>query len=206
MGGFGSGIWCRWNKRECLDDHISIDVRRWERDGLLKPGNWFAWQWTVNDEVSNSIQIRVELERVVLVYRQRAYGGDWQDIEEPVHLSYTDCHYGGQRVWFQCPSCGRRSAKLYSQVPYFVCRHCCDLPYQCQGESLSDRAMRKARRIRRKLDASMNLMEPIWMKPKGMHWKTFERLRRQAESAEQISWYEAAKHLLGLREQLTDLH
>ena len=205
MGGGGSGTWYRWDKRERLDDHISIDVRRWKREGCLHPGNWFGWQWTVNDEVSDSIQIRVEQDRVVLVYRQRAYGGEWQDIEESVSLTYTDCNYGGQRVWFQCPSCRRRAAKLCSQVPYFVCRHCCGLSYQCQGESLSDRAMRKARRIRRKLDASMSLMEPIWSKPKGMHWETFNRLKQQAEIAEHISLFEAAKHLPGVREHIPGL-
>ena len=63
MGGVGSGTGYRWDKRECLDDHISIDVRRWKREGLLHPGNWFGWQWTVNDEVSDSIRIRVEQNR-----------------------------------------------------------------------------------------------------------------------------------------------
>ena len=206
MGGVGSGTWYRWDRREHLDDHINIDVQRWKRDGFLHPGNRFDWQWTVNDEVSDSIRIRVEQDRVVLVYRQRAYGGDWQDFEEPVYLVHTDCNFGGQRVWFQCPSCGRRAAKLYSQVPYFVCRRCCRLPYQCQGESLSDRAMRKARRIRRKLNASMRLIEPIWSKPKGMHWKTFNRLKQQAEIAERVSWCEAAKHLPGLREHIRNLY
>ena len=79
------------------------------------------------------------------------------------------------------------------------------MPYQSQGESLSDRAMRKARRIRGKVDASMNLMEPIWAKPKGMHWKTFEQLKRQAVNAEQVSLYEIAKRLPGLAEHLPDI-
>ncbi len=206
MGGFGSGNWYRWNKRECIDDHISVDVRRWKREGFLTVGNRFGWQWTGNGEGSDSIRICVEHDGVVLIYRQRVRGGDWQDIEETVPLVYTDCIYGGRRAWFQCPSCCRRAAKLYSQVPYFICRVCCDLPYQSQGESVSDRAMRKTRRIRRKLDASMSLMEPIWTKPKGMHWKTFERLKREAENAEHVSLYEIAKHLPGLAEYFPDMY
>jgi hypothetical protein len=48
------------------------------------------------------------------------------------------------------------------------------------------RMMRKARKIRNKLGADSDLSEPIWEKPKGMHWRTFDRLIRlenQAHSA-----------------------
>ena len=204
MGGPGSGNWCRWNKRECLDDNISVDVRRWKRDGLLWSGNSFSWQWTINGEPSNSIRIKVEDQRVILFYRQRSSGSEWRDIEEHVHLTYTETNFDGSRVWFLCPSCGRRVAKLYSQVPYFICSLCCDLPYQSQGETRSDRAMRKARKIRKKLGESMNLLEPIWNKPRGMHWRTFERLRHEAIKAERVSWREATAKLHGLKEYLPE--
>jgi len=206
MGGPGSGGWCRWNKRESLDDNISVDVRRWKRDGLLWSGNSFGWQWTVDGEASSSIRIRVEDQSIVLVYRQRVCGEDWRDIEERVHFAYTDTNFGGSRVWFLCPQCNRRVAKLYSQVPYFLCRHCCRLPYQSQGETRDDRAMRKARKIRQELGASMNLLEPIWQKPKGMHWRTFERLRQKALQAEEMSWMEAAIRLPGIKEFMPDFN
>lgn len=35
--------------------------------------------------------------------------------------------------------------------------------------------------------------EPIWDKPKGMHWNTFERLKREAEEATARTWREAAR-------------
>ena len=205
MGGFGSGSWYRWNKKECLDDHISVDIRRWKREGLLIPGNWFSWQWSVNGEVTASIHIQVEQNRVVLHYRQRVHGGDWQDVKEPINLTYTDCHYGSKRVWFSCPACGRRAAKLYSQVPYFVCRQCCDLPYQSQGETRADRILRKARKKRRKLDADMNLTMPVLDKPKGMHWKTFERLLEEAEQTNQVLNIEIIKRCGPLRDQFSNL-
>ena len=202
MGGPGSGVWYRWDKREYLDDHISLDIRRWKRDGLIWIGNSFVSKWSINGETTSSIRIRVEDHRVVLEYRQRVYGGDWHNIEERVYLTYTDCNYGGSRVWFLCPSCDQRVAKLFSQVPYFVCRQCCDLPYQSQGETRDDRAMRKARKIRHRLGASTSLLDPIWEKPKGMHWRTFERLQQEALQAEQISWIEAVARLPGLKEYL----
>ncbi len=69
MGGFGSGS--HWGGRGYLDDHISLDIRRWKRDGLLWPGRWVNWQWSVNDEPTDSIRARVEESCVVLIYRQR---------------------------------------------------------------------------------------------------------------------------------------
>lgn len=43
--------------------------------------------------------------------------------------------------------------------------------------------MRKSRKIRKHMGASQSLEMPIWNKPKGMHWKTFNRLVREEEGA-----------------------
>jgi hypothetical protein len=48
--------------------------------------------------------------------------------------------------------------------------------------------MRKARKIRARLGASNDLIEPILFKPKNMHQKTFDRLCREAEHADALSW------------------
>jgi hypothetical protein len=48
--------------------------------------------------------------------------------------------------------------------------------------------MRKARKIRERLGANNDLMEPILFKPKNMHQKTFDRLRKEAEQAENLGW------------------
>jgi hypothetical protein len=60
------------------------------------------------------------------------------------------------------------------------CRHCHVLPYTSQFESVADRAMRRERRIRKKLGAGVDLTKPITTKPKGMRWTTFWRLRSDA--------------------------
>jgi hypothetical protein len=64
---------------------------------------------------------------------------------------------------------------------WFWCRHCSALPYGSQQETAEDRHYRKVRKIRDRLGASPNLTESIhpWQKPKGMHWRTWERLRQQ---------------------------
>ena len=69
-----------------------------------------------------------------------------------------------------------------------MCRHCYELPYGSQQETAQDRHYWKVRKIRDRLGASHNLMEPIWPlnKPKGMHWCTWERLRQQEEQAHRL--------------------
>lgn len=45
-----------------------------------------------------------------------------------------------------------------------------------------DRLIRKARKVRALVDASDDLQEPIWRRPKGMHRKTFDRLVGQYDA------------------------
>ncbi|MCW5205510.1 hypothetical protein VU08_01060 [Desulfobulbus sp. F5] len=47
--------------------------------------------------------------------------------------------------------------------------------------------------IRERLGASLCTDESIWEKPKGMHWKTFERLKNKADEASEQSWLTAAR-------------
>jgi hypothetical protein len=117
-----------------------------------------------------------------LTYNHQANGSStWESLDYPVRLETTHCHYGGVRYWFICPAdgCGRRVAILYSADKYFACRHCYQLAYQSQREASNDRASRRANKIRDKLEWERGILNPIGWKPKGMHWKTFNRLMRQ---------------------------
>lgn len=85
-----------------------------------------------------------------------------------------------------CPGarCGRRVAVLYGLGRYFLCRHCYNLRYESQHEDKTHRALRRAQKIRKWLGGSANMMEPFPEKPKGMHWKTYERLFWEHHEAE----------------------
>lgn len=177
MGGVGSGRHWYSGAKDTTEDYRSIDVRRWNRDGLLNPGQSFVWQWSRYSEVVASIRVRGESERVTLSYRYRSGGGDWQDESYPIYLQWTDCHIGGQRLWFLCPArgCARRVAILYGG-DIFACRQCYQLAYPSQRETRGDRAARKADRIREKLGWEPGILNGRGGKPKGMHWSTFEHL------------------------------
>jgi len=150
------------------------------RDGYLKAGMAHGWQWTRRGEVVASIQMAVEAGRVRLIYRVRDRGGEWQDMNYPVTLDRTPCHLGGERVWWRCPAmgCGRRVAVLYGGK-VFACRHCHKLAYACQRETDDERATRRADTLRERLGWEPGILNGEGGKPKGMHWRTFERLRAE---------------------------
>lgn len=196
VGGIGSGSWYRWDKKTTTEEVNRIDIRYMRQQGLLRwPGCTGSLSWSCGGEPTGSIRYRVEQERLVLNYRYRSHGEEWQDIEEPVWFDRTPCNFGGERLWFLCPHCGRRVAVLYGADVRFLCRHCYRLPYGSQNEIYLDRMHRKARKIRKRLGASDNLTEPVLFKPKGMHQKTFDRLVREEEMANTASLMEMARKL-----------
>jgi hypothetical protein len=172
----------------------SIDVRRWHREGRLCPGQYFSWSWTRGGEPSGNINVRTEANAVLLMYRSRSSGeAEWKSVEQRVPITWTPCHAGGQRAWFVCSVysggryCGRRVALLYGAGELFACRRCYGLAYGSQREALHHRGISKAQKIRMRLGGSPNMLEAFPDKPKGMHWRTYDRFCRVYDAAEERS-------------------
>ena len=165
MGGYGSG---RMFGKATTNGYRRLDVRQWQREGLLTPGKSFSTHWTHNGEKTASITVRVESGRVILSYLNRQEGGEWESIEYPVYLDSTGCNYGGERAWFLCPvqRCGRRVAILYGGK-VFACRHCYNLAYPVQRETDCYRTVRRAEKIRQRLGWEYGILNPTGGKPKG---------------------------------------
>jgi len=207
MGGFGSG---RRNQigKDTTNDCRALDVRHLQRRDLLRPGLSFSLEWTSKRQGLATIIVQVETDKLTLNYRHQSPGGGWQDKEYQVKLSRTSCNYGGQRAWFTCPAngCGRRVAKLFlSGSGSFACRHCNQLAYSSQRETVSDRALRLTRSIREKLGWEPSLLDQNVPKPKGMHWKTYRQLRAQHDVLIMDYLDGVAKRLGVMNKQLTGL-
>jgi hypothetical protein len=115
--------------RTTCESYISIDVRRWHREGRLRAGQYFYSLWTRGGEPSGRINVRTECDEVVLSYRSRIRGASqWKSIEQRVPIAWTACHLGGRRPWFVCSVYsngryrGRRAAVLYGAGQLFACR------------------------------------------------------------------------------------
>ena len=184
MGGMGSGRRDQGGKRTTSGCY-RLDVRKLQGAGVLTAGGSFAWHWSRNGEAVASIRARAEEDRLTLIYSHKTGGADWQPMKYPVRLEWTACTLGGRRVWVLCPAngCGRRVALLYlGGAGIFACRHCSRLAYACQREAADDRAMRRAGNIRERLGWQAGIANPSGGKPKGMHWRTFERLTAEHDA------------------------
>lgn len=102
---------------------------------------------------------------------------------QAVQIVTTQQRLGGERRWFECPSCGRRCAKLYLQSA-IACRTCCHLTYECQRENPFHRAISQAQKARMRLGGSADLTAQFPTRPKGMHFDTWERRRVKSASLE----------------------
>lgn len=175
MGGYSSG---RKSGSNCTDDHLAIDVKQWQREGLLADGSNFNTTWSRAGKEIGNMGVRAENGQVVLSYSWQKHDGESGRLDYPVSLQTTSCHYGGVRYWFICPAvdCGKRVAKLYLGDKYFACRHCYRLTYNSQRETKADRGYRGAGKVREKLGWMPGIANLPEGKPKDMHWRTYNRL------------------------------
>lgn len=178
MGGFGSGRKRSPVAKLLTPTFRSIDIRRWQREGLLRPGFSFTRVWHRHGEPVAQIRVRLLGDRLQVVYMALPHAGHTSAQECIIPMTRTTCHMGGARSWFLCPQpgCGRRVAVLYEREG-FACRQCLDLAYPSQRESAAGRALLKAERVRQRLGWEPWECSATGRRPKGMHERTFCRLR-----------------------------
>jgi hypothetical protein len=146
--------------------------------------------FSLSGEPIASIRFQRDGDALILSYRVQRLGGEWRDVEQPTRIVWMPCRFGGVRPYFVCPgivngiACGRRVAKLYGAGTYFLCRNCYRLAYASQREDRYDRALRRANKIRMQLGGEQGMASQFPDRPKGMHYKTYERLKSAALNAE----------------------
>jgi len=177
MGGRGSGNWYRWKTKTTTNDVKRLDVRLMQRNGWLTPNRQGKLNWTRNDEPWGDINYRCYSDRLELNYRYRENGSEWESVSQRINLDKTGCHYGGGRPWFLCPRCNGRCALLYCDGKYFFCRKCYQLTYETQGLCSLGRMIEKKHKLGRRIYEGYD--GTGWVRIKGMHQKTFNRLHQQ---------------------------
>lgn len=184
MGGYGSGRPARWPSLWSLHSVRAKHVR--EACGF-RPGLQGSLDFA--DGVRVSV---VTVDGAVLVNGV------------PVPVIYTRPHFGGRRAWFRCPNCSRRCTLVYGRNRQWGCRCCWRANYPSQKEDRLDRLVRRAGALRRRLgDATIDHVHCVGIppdKPRGMHWRTYDRLTADLEHVErEIArlFHEQARRLLG---------
>ena len=115
----------------------------------------------------------------VVIYGER----EW-----PVLIATTPLHYGGHRRWLCCLECGSRRQGLYINGERLACRQCLGLRYESQHENRRKREFRATDKLRVGLGWKPGIAIPAGLKPKGMHWNTYWRLRVQVDAKTNAIW------------------
>jgi hypothetical protein len=130
-------------------------------------------------------RLRREHPLTVRTVAYAAYGRGEEEIKATLCFAETKTQFGGRRLWFICPSCGGRCRVLFAWR-WLMCLRCCGLRYSSQAETRGGRAVRAMFKIVRRLDLSAQINN-LPLKPKGMHWRTYERLVHRYE-AQDMRW------------------
>lgn len=178
MGGAGSGRYsfCR---ATTTNDMLDIDLAWLRKQGILERPYWSTLTWSRGGQTHSSVCVIASPAGLLLSYTLTDRG-EKKSITETIPFSCTDTQFNGRRQWFQCPSC-RKNCRVIYGGEYFRCRLCYGLKYESQYEKSFSRVTDRALKIRRKLDDYGCIDDPFPEKPKGMHWKTYNRLRADYE-------------------------
>lgn len=138
MGGEGSGRWYRLTKKPVVEDALGLDVRKFAQWGALRSHWQGTIRWSYGDRepfASAGYTVMVTGGQGLVLTMRYCIDGK-ENIDQPIALQTTRPHYGGARWWFTCPSCQRRSGKLYlpASANVFACRRCYGLTYRSTQE------------------------------------------------------------------------
>lgn len=148
--------------RDCLD------VRFLKRKGFLD-GSWV----TVGPSLRWPHIARMRIARYLITLDLRGHS-----FPQLVRVSWTKVRLGGERSWMHCPHCERRVARLYRGLAGYLCRPCVgNPPYATQLLSAGGRAHFKACKLRLRLNGEAQLSKPFPGRPRGMHRRTYRRLK-----------------------------
>jgi len=95
-------------------------------------------------------------------------------------------------------------AKLYGST-VFACRRCLRLNYRSQQASKRERPAERSRQLRRTLGCSKGVLclpAELIQKPKGMHWRTFDKRIAQIKEADELALGSALATLGSLESKL----
>lgn len=125
---------------------------------------------------------------------------------EVLKVSYSSNPYGGERMYFICPSCGRRVRYLCLTKKGFVCRRCGELNYRVQQSGRERILLDRIEKILHELEVETDFMNRWDMttifdgieRPRYMRTKKFAKLMIKLYDCQQEYWFLQNKKLKNL--------
>lgn len=135
LGGLGSGRWYRYGTKTTVEECRAIDVNKWAREDRRNGRPW-SWQWPNDSGLISTVYVTRWNEGLWLEYHYGSNPGSRAKVGYLIGIEFTSTGFG-QRPWFLCPVCSRRSGKLYLTYgcKLLICRKCAHLAYRSQNES-----------------------------------------------------------------------
>ena len=181
----------RWggDGRRTVEQTRVIDIGTMRRAGFVgrHARNWWKWR-----SKANAQGIRPKSWRDGFIYLPN----------QTLCTEQVPWRFRGQRFYFVC-ECGRRVEKLHAfgERPW-RCRDCHNLTYAARQALPRDRHLLMAQKIRHQLGGSLSMLDAFPPKPKGMHWKRYERLWRRYDVAAQRMTAAYSRRIRSLRARL----
>lgn len=160
--------------RYSYSDRLTTDECKKISISFLKEHNYFSdidlsglMTWSKNGKQIASIAVRTDSSNNYVQLKYTHTNNQTEentDIDYKIRLTTTQCNYGKERYWFECPliidgkSCNRRVGVLYlpNYSKYFGCRHCYNLTYTCQKEHNKTMDMFKYMTLEPKIEKLMS--------------------------------------------------
>lgn len=149
-------------------------------------------KWREADGSVLKLELQAQEDRVICAFaRSWPNGHRSQRLEFEVQVSWSAPHYGGRRAWLHCSrkGCSRRVGRLFALPPDLACRTCANIRYRTQTLARTERQRERARAIRARLGQDAREAWPL-VRPKGMHWKTYDGLRDELYEIEREYRYD----------------
>lgn len=150
-----------------VEDCRRLDARKLQSAGLfLQPWAGF-WFWSDQKTGTKKASINIVTAQSSI---QLKYSCNKRVVMDFIQLEKVKCGFGGVRFIFICPDCSRTATVFLFKNGLFRCRCCQNLRYESQSDNAIGRLWSAQILIENKLGSNK-------ARPKGMHDKTYRRLR-----------------------------
>lgn len=196
----------RWRDRVRLEDGLKLDLNKLLRAGYGKMGlccwNKIQWTFLATGEVIASGWLEMDLQYEDDARAVIRLG----EITQTLRMRREPRQFGGGQWYFLCPSTGRLASVLWLPpgASRFASRQTWGrrVAYGSQFQTPHDRAVSRAQDIRMRLGGRkyISLMDGLTPpKPKGMHWRTYDRLIAKSEAYEMVTTFHLMRAVARLK-------
>lgn len=195
-------------QRVPLELGLQLNINELLRTGFIEPNQTTQlkdFYWLDDDgEVRANARIAADMTKGATAISAACYGtmrivADW--INQTIQLVACPRHFGGRQWYFVCPRQGRHVSVLWSppRQRFFAGRKAWgnDFAYRSQYYAAGMRARYMAIKLCERIGgpgASVEWVVPP--KPKGMRWRTYERLAKRCQEYSDKGTWMPTKYLL----------